>query len=208
MSHPQQHAAAAPAPYAPAAPTSPPHLRSGAELAAAAELPAEARALAPAGADARQLAHALAAAARVEDALAVVAHAMPRREAVWWAWASARRVLAEPVPPPVRASLEATERWIAQPTDEHRRAARAAGEAAGFDTPAGCAGLGAFLSGGSLAPPGLPDVYPTEFLTARAVHGALLLAGLQGEPAQAKARYAEFFQQGMDVMARLNFWPA
>jgi hypothetical protein len=203
VTHP--HPAAAQPPYAP---PQPPHLRPGAALCAAAELEPEAEQLLAPDMSARDFALALAAAGRVTDALAIVAHAMPRREAVWWAWASARRVLVEPAPAPVRAALDATERWIAQPTDAHRRAAMQAAEAATFGTPAGAAGLAAFFSGGSIAPAGLPDVHPTEFITARAVAGALLMAGLVGDPAEAPARHAAFLQQGLDVMARLNLWPA
>lgn len=206
MTHPQTHA---PAGYAPPPPSVPPHQRSGAELAAAAELEKDAKALVPPGASARDAALALRDAGRVTDALALVAHAMPRRECVWWAWASARRVLTDPVEPAILASLEATERWIAQPTDENRRAAMAAAEACGIGTHAGCAGFAAFLSGGSLAPVGLPDAHPTEFLTARAAIGSLMISGMTGEdPAQGPERYAAFLQQGFDVMTRLNLWPA
>lgn len=204
MTHPHSSAAASSAYAAPA----PPHQRPAESLAAAAELPKEARELAAPGMGAREYVDRLAGAGRLEDALAIVAHAMPRREAVWWAWATARRALAEPVEPAIVASLAATERWIGQPTDEHRRAAMAAAEAADIGTPAGCAGMAAFVSGGSLAPAGLPDAHPTEFLTAKLVNASLLLAASTGDPALAPERYAQSLQQGLDVMARLTLWPA
>src|SRR5512146_610844 len=74
------------------------------------------------------------------DAVRFVAHALPKREGIWWAWMCARRAAGEPAKPEIRAALEATEKWIAQPNEEHRRAAMAAAEKAQFDTPAGCAG--------------------------------------------------------------------
>src|SRR5512133_3130185 len=77
------------------------------------------------------------------DAVSFLAHALPRREAVWWAWMSARRAAGEKPLPAVKAALEATESWIAQPSDPNRRAAMAAAEKAGYDSAAGCAGLGA-----------------------------------------------------------------
>src|ERR1700751_2754793 len=50
------------------------------------------------------------------DAVRFLAHALPKREAVWWGWVCARR--ADPDPTPVtKAALAATEAWIAQPTD-------------------------------------------------------------------------------------------
>ena len=87
------------------------------------------------------------------DAVRFIAHALPKREAVWWGWVCARRSAGENPPPKIKAALDATERWIAQPNDDNRRLAMAAAEKAELGTAAGCAGLAAFFSGGSLAPP-------------------------------------------------------
>ena len=57
------------------------------------------------------------------DAVRVIAHALPRREAVWWAWVCARKDSGAEPAPPIQAALDATERWIVQPTDENRREA-------------------------------------------------------------------------------------
>ena len=57
------------------------------------------------------------------DAVRFIAHALPKREAVWWGWVCARRAAGESPPPKIKASLDATERWIAQPAEENRRAA-------------------------------------------------------------------------------------
>jgi hypothetical protein len=142
------------------------------------------------------------------DAVRFLAHAMPRREAVWWAWACARRVAGEQPAPKVKAALDATERWIAQPTEENRRAAMQAAEAADFGTPAGCAGLGAFFSSGSLAPPDVAAVPPGEFMTAKAVAGGIVLAAVATEPDQAPAKFQAFLQQGLEVADRIRMWPA
>ena len=181
-------------------------VRSPAEIATAADLSAEAKALLGDGIAPREYAEALAAAGLVADAVTFLAHAMPRREAVWWGWACARRAAGDQPRPAIKASLDATERWIAQPTEEHRRAAAAAAERAEFGTSAGCAGLGAFFSGGSIAPPGLPDALPDEFMTAKAVAGAVSLASVEGPAAEAETRLAEFLQQGMAVAERINLW--
>ena len=76
-----------------------------------------------------------------EDAVRFLAHALPKREAVWWAWVCARRAADAEPPPKVKASLDATEKWIAQPNDENRRAAMSAAEAADVATAAGCAAV-------------------------------------------------------------------
>jgi hypothetical protein len=140
------------------------------------------------------------------DAVRFLAHALPKREAVWWGWVCAKRIAGEAPPPKVKAALEATEKWIAQPTDENRRAAYAAAEAAPFSTSAGCAGLAAFFSGGSLAPPDLPPVPPGEFLAAKAVSGAVIFAAVQKEPEKAPEKFKQFIAQGVDVTVRIKLW--
>jgi hypothetical protein len=140
------------------------------------------------------------------DAVRSLAHALAKREAVWWAWTTARRTAGEKPPPPVKEALDATERWIAQPTDPHRRAAMAAAEKAGFDCAAGCAGLGAFFSGGSLAPPDLPPVPPGEHQTAKAVAGAVIIAAVSAEPEKAPEKFRRSVEQGLDVTNRIRLW--
>jgi hypothetical protein len=140
------------------------------------------------------------------DAVRFLAHALPKREGVWWGWVCARRVAGDTPPPKIKASLEATEKWIAQPSDENRRAAYAAAEAAPFSTPAGCAGLAAFFSGASLAPPDLPPVPPGEYLFAKAVSGAVIFAAVAKEPEKAPEKFKQFISQGVDVTVRIKLW--
>jgi len=141
------------------------------------------------------------------DAVRFLAHALPKREAVWWSWVCARRAAGDNPPPKIKTALQATEKWIAQPNDDNGRAAHAAAEEAQFSTPAGCAGLAAFFSGGSLAPPDLPPVPPGEFLFAKAVAGAVIFAAVSSEPIKAPEKFRQFIAQGVDVTIRLKLWP-
>src|SRR5580700_7681741 len=133
------------------------------------------------------------------DAVRFVAHALPKREAVWWGWISAKKAAGSDPPPKIRASLEATEKWIAQPDDEAGRAAMAAAKEAQTTTAAGCAGMAAFFSGSSLGPPHVPPVPPGEFLTAKAVTGAVIYAAVGKDPVNAPDRFQSFVTQGVDV---------
>src|SRR5262245_38242706 len=139
--------------------------QNAAAISAVAELGDEAQALLRDDLAAREYLGVLTEKELLPDAIKFLAHALPKREAVWWAWVCARRATATP-PPKIKAALDATEKWIAQPSEEHRHAAMKAAEAAEFKTPAGCAGLAAFFSGPSLAPPGHPQVPPEEYLAA------------------------------------------
>ena len=140
------------------------------------------------------------------DAVRFLAHALPRREAVWWAWVCARRAAGDAPPPAVKAALDTAEKWIAQPTEENRRAAHAAAEQAGFGTAAGCTGLAAFFSGESIAPPDAPPVPPGEFLAAKAVSGAIIFAAVAPRPEKAAEKFQSFIAQGVDVTSRIKLW--
>lgn len=144
--------------------------------------------------------------AHYPDAVRFIAHALPRREAVWWAWVCARRAAGENPKPKIKAALEATERWIAQPTEDNRRSAMGAAEKAELGTAAGCACLAAFFSGGSLAPPDAPAVPPGEFLAAKAVSGAVIFAAVAREPEKAPERFRSFVAQGVEVTNRVKLW--
>src|SRR5450631_1327860 len=140
------------------------------------------------------------------DAVRFIAHALPKREAVWWAWVCARRAAGENPQPKIKGALDATERWIAQPSEDNRRLAMAAAQKAELGTAAGCTGLAAFFSGGSLAPPEAPVVPPGEFLTAKAVSGAVIFAAVAQEPEKAPEKFRSFVAQGVDVSNRVKLW--
>lgn len=142
------------------------------------------------------------------DAVRLIAHALPRREAVWWAWVCARRSAGASPPPAIAGALDAVERWIAQPDDANRRTAMKAAEEADIGTPAGCAGLAAFFSGGSIAPPDAPAMPPAEHISARAVAGSVVLAAVVAEPELAAEKFRAYVQQGLDVADRTGAWAA
>jgi hypothetical protein len=139
------------------------------------------------------------------DAVRLLAHALPVREGVWWAWVSARRAAGETPPPMVAGALAAAEQWIAQPTDANRRTALAHAQADGAAAPSSLVALAAALSGGSLAPTGLPDVPAPPWAAAKAIAGAVIIAAVQDAPAMAE-RYAAFVEQGLGVADRIGLW--
>lgn len=141
------------------------------------------------------------------DAIRFLAHALPKRLAVWWGclclWQAYR-----PEPSPAAASvLETALRWVREPSEAHRRAAEAPGRAAGLDSPAGCLGLAVFWSGGSMSKPEWPAVPPPPLLTAKTVAGAVLLAAAQSGLAPMRAqRRREFVALGLQTAAGEGLW--
>ena len=134
------------------------------------------------------------------DAVALLAHGLGRREAVWWACVCARATLQPDVAPEVETALAAAEAWCYDPSDENRRAAFDAAEAQGKDHAASCAALGAFWGGDNMAPPesGV-TVPPGPFLTAKAVHAAVVLAAVSHAPEKASEKLQDFIERGVDI---------
>ena len=95
---------------------------------------------------------------RFADAIHFLAHAIPKREAVWWGCLCIKLAGGEDLSPKELAALTAAVRWALRPEEEYRAAAKEPAEAAGLGVPAGNLALAVQFSGGSLTPPGLPEV--------------------------------------------------
>lgn len=144
------------------------------------------------------------------DALRLVAHAFPKRSAIWWGVICLdREAEASPEPPTPAASgaLDAARVWVVEPTDEHRRAAMPAGDAAGLDTPAGSLAAAAYFSGGSLNPPGLDPSPPPGHLTAELVFVALSVAAFAEPADRADARLEAFLGLAVELTRGQHLWP-
>ncbi len=176
------------------------------DVAKAAELEGDALALLHPEHGGREFVTALLNAELFQDAVRFLAHALPKREAVWWALLCAREVAGDAPSQEVKASLDATDVWVRHPGDEQRRAAMAAAQKATFQTSAGCAGLAAFLSGGSLSVPGQPEVPPGPFLTAKAVFGAVSIASLGADPKTAPERFRRYVEQALHIGDQAGAW--
>jgi hypothetical protein len=110
------------------------------------------------------------------EATRVLAHALPKREAVWWACMCALHTAPADLPEADRKVRELAENWVRQQNMETARAAMAEARRTGFQSPEAWAGVGAFWSGESLAPAEAPPVPPPPHLTGVAVAGAVALA--------------------------------
>ncbi len=175
-----------------------PAARPTAELVAPLPLTEPAKELLTADVGMRPYLDKLSSAGLTVDAIRVLALALPKPEAVWWACVCIRKAVPKPWRMAVENALEAAEKWALDPGDGHRRTCGSMAEAAGWDTAAGCAAGAAWLSGGSLSPPKLPPVQPREDLTGQTVAGALMLAAAS-DPATTAVMLAQFLQIGMTV---------
>jgi hypothetical protein len=135
------------------------------------------------------------------EAARLIAHALPKREAVWWGCMCALHTAPSDLPECDRAAREAAELWARQPTDPVRRAAMTRAQATAFDTPEAWAAVAAFWSGDSMAPEGQPAVPPAPHLTGTAVAGAVALSAVRGEVSRRSARLQRFLESGRNIAA-------
>ena len=140
------------------------------------------------------------------DAARLLAHALPKREGVWWAAQCVRAAFGDQLPPTDRAALGVAEEWAAEPTEANRRRAEEAAEKSKHETAAGWSAAAAFWSGGSIAPTEMPDVPPKETLTAQAVVVAITMSAAS-DPKRMAARHAEFLALGARVADGEVRWP-
>jgi hypothetical protein len=135
------------------------------------------------------------------EATRFVAHALPKREAVWWACMCATHTAPADLPDPDRKAREAAEDWVRQQGDKPRRGAWALAETSGFATPEAWCAVAAFWCGDSMAPEGQPAVPPAPHLPALAVAGAVALASVRGDPTRQQARLRRFLESGRNIAA-------
>lgn len=145
----------------------------------------------------------------IADAVRFLAHAVSKPEAVWWAVQCARSAVlpSAALPPRHAAALSAAEKWLQDPSDDNRRAALLAAQAAGAETPAGLAAIGVFFAGGSLAPPSVPAVPPGEHLTADMVAVSISQAAASGNSTMLMERLAGFLTKGMEIANGASRFP-
>lgn len=127
------------------------------------------------------------------------AHALPNREAVWWAAQCASHTAPADLPNADRTARELVEQWVRRPSDETRRAAMEQAEAAGFTSPEAWVAVAAFWSGDSMSPLGQPKLPPAQHLAGTAIAGAVALASVRAKPEQQEARLRRFLASACDI---------
>ena len=135
------------------------------------------------------------------EATRLVAHALPKREAVWWACMCVTHTAPPDLPAIDRAAREAAEEWVRQQNDRTRRTAFDQAQAGGCRSPEAWAAIAAFWSGDSMSPEGQPAVPPAPHLAGTAAAGAVALASVRGDVTRREARLRRFLESGRNVAA-------
>jgi Family of unknown function (DUF6931) len=188
------------------APTTPAAPRTPEEVAAGLDLSDESRALLKPGVTTEVYFDELVKAGHLTDAVRYVARLLPAKRAVWWGSLCVWAVRRSQPKAAADAVLRAVVTWLLAPTDENRRAAEAAGRAAGANTPAGMVGTAAFLTEGSMSAPKQPEVLPEPHFSPALVAGAVLAAARLAGAAKTDAMLRQFLALAVDVYRGTNTW--
>ncbi|MGE3808549.1 MAG: hypothetical protein AB7K24_28115 [Gemmataceae bacterium] len=143
---------------------------------------------------------------RYQDAFDFVTHWFPKRQLIWWGclccWQGLRPRPSDQDALALRAALQ----WVIHPGEETRRHAERAGYAADIVTPAGNLALAAYLTGGSMTPPGAPDVPPDPQLAGDTVANVVTLLLAKIPAAEQPAVQAQFVRIALDIVSGKLVW--
>jgi hypothetical protein len=132
-------------------------------------------------------------------ALRLVAHSLPKREAVWWACMCAEHTAPDPLPQAELAVAHSAQAWVRRPHDEAGFAAYALAERCGMRSAECWTAVAANWCGSTLSGPGLPPVAPPPHLPGIAVYGAVALALARAPAEQHPAVTARFISSARDI---------
>jgi pSer/pThr/pTyr-binding forkhead associated (FHA) protein len=141
------------------------------------------------------------------DAARFLGQALPKREAIWWGAVCVRAYLEKKLTTPDRTAVEAAEKWVVEPKQEHCRVAEKAAEATRHETAAGWVAAATFWSGDSMAPPDLPAVPPKDTLPGQGVYVAVNMTATGDDPRSIPERFRTCLQLGAAVADGKNRWP-
>jgi hypothetical protein len=142
------------------------------------------------------------------DATRFLAYALPKRESVGWGCLCVRHSLGTEDPTQISKSQVAAEKWVANPEEGNRQAAKATVPEDGPASPSDLLALAAFYSGGSVVAPDVDPVAPPDHVTPQLVAGAVMITAVKTQPEKAAEKYRVFIQKGMALMARIKPGPA
>jgi hypothetical protein len=138
------------------------------------------------------------------EAVRVLAHALPKRESVWWACMCATATAPVDLAESDQLAQQNAEQWVRRQTDDWRRAAMEFAQAGGCLTAEAWTAIAAFWSGDSIAALGQPPIAPLPQQTGSAVAAAVSLAAVRGDGKRYPERLRRFLGSGRDIASGGN----
>lgn len=133
-----------------------------------------------------------------QDAIKFLAWQLPANAGIKWANRCMRELRAPERKDQKDEALEASERWAQAPGDATRWAAKkAADNATSGDSK--LVAMAVFMSGGSIIPPGSPEVQPPPNSAQKMVAGSVIVTVVTYQPEKANERYKQALKIGRGI---------
>ncbi len=140
------------------------------------------------------------------DVIKFIAHALPKRESVWWACLAAKYQFDSIVDDKEEflSTLDAADLWVRKPTESNRRLAEKWSIKTEQKHSASWAATAAFWSTGSMTKEDEPAVPPQPYLFAHAVAGAVAISGALTDPGKSEEGFKCLIAMGLDLASGGN----
>ena len=140
------------------------------------------------------------AAGHLPEARRMLAHAMERRDAVWWGYLSAMEAARHrPFTAAEDACLDRVLEWLVNPGDAGRRACKDAIRSCGTTSIPGILCLAVWLSGGSVSPYPKRHIEPRPHVCAKLSAAGVYLASVRFDPGRWRDHLRHFINTGLAV---------
>lgn len=134
------------------------------------------------------------------EARRLLAYALDKRDAVWWAYLSAREAIRHrEVPPEHLRALEVAREWVNDPTDANRARCKRMIAECGTTSMAGILCFAVWLSGGSISPTPLRHVEPRPHLCGKLCGVVVYLASVHFDAGRFKNYLRHFLSVGTAI---------
>jgi hypothetical protein len=139
------------------------------------------------------------------DARRVLAQALPKRRALWWACLCARD-LYQPATLNAAEVIEVVSHYATAGDEVSRRKAESLGMQFDSDDLLCCLAMAAFFAGDNVSRADLPPVAPQPFVTGRLVEVVVYLTSVRKDPANYKDHLRRYLEQGVRFAAGADPW--
>jgi hypothetical protein len=177
------------------------------EICARLDLDKEAEALLCDGIGPREFVEALSTNKEYFAGIDFIAHALTPREAVWWGCLCLQHACGSGLSSQEKAACKAAVKWVLEPTEANRAAAKVPAEALGPGSAAGALAAAANKTGGNLVRDIVPPLPAGPFAPAKAVAGAVKLASTKVDPIKIVDTQRLFVELGIGVAEGRFVWP-
>ena len=137
----------------------------------------------------------------LNDAVDVLTYLLPKQYAIAWGCECCQAAQTDGNADPIEMSaLAAAQRWLKDPSEDHRRAALQLADRLGFNTAGAWLAAAAGWSGGTMMPSAEYEVPPPPGLSGNAVAAAIKLMAAS-HPARYEEQLAQFIDRALATFA-------